>query len=148
MGWQEKQQRGFLPVALRFWAALLVVLRTLSNTSPPLSCQCCQIRCSLLTKQKHVAFFRICFVLCAVASLCFSSCFSCELFLFFLGGGGLFKRRIFNDLVGCRCLLCLSRFLFDVRLRERFLFLFCCLFCFSFLFFLFLLAWLMKRLMH
>lgn len=103
----------------------------------------CQIRCSLLTKQKHVAFFRIRFVLWlpCVFLLVFPVSFS-----FF------FKRRIFYDLVGCRCLLCLSRFLFDVNLRERFLFLFCCLFCFSFLFFLFflffLLAWLMKRLMH
>lgn len=60
-------------------SSALLVVRPLS----PSPFQCCQIRCSLLTKQKHVAFsaFVLCLcyaLLCAVASL-FSSClcFSC-----------------------------------------------------------------------
>lgn len=83
-------------------------------------------------------------------ALCFVLWLPCVFLLVFpVSFSFFFKRRIFNDLVGCRCLLCLSRFLFDVNLRERFLFLFCCLFCFSFFFFFpLLLAWLMKRLMH
>lgn len=61
--------------------------------SPPFPLPlCCQIRCSLLTKQKHVAFSA--FVLCLCYALLFAvaSLFSC---LFFHFGG-----RIFNDLVG------------------------------------------------